>query len=492
MPTDAWAAVPGRPYVTDTYNQAVGITNTLALPDNTSGPTYDGFFGGANVQMAPFFAKGDGTTDDSAAIQAAITAAGAYGRVFFPPTVYGYKCVGLTSDLNYQTFVGFGWGSRLIKNGNGVILAHSGTNLTMQQMFFSGDAAAPVYTGNNVNLTGNNPTLWGCGSRWAYGRAVKATGSSFQVRGTNDIYQTADATGTGYDIEIGVTGTATLYHQIEGMYSSQATGGLLLIDTGSASVVGGQFGKLTLQSNTAIATAPGQNGGSIVGCRIGGAVIIEQSSALFTSNLFDAAATIGLQAGAGTNGVSGVSIGPSNVHSGATITSSANAANYIVREQGTNGTYDLVNSLFGPDAGAAATGLRTVVGSGTNPEGNVTAAPGSTYTCNAGGNVPSFWVKETGTGNTGWRCYRGLYGTAVYNPANLVAGAAYVSTTVTVTGAVLGDYVYASFGLDLQGVKMDAYVSSTNTVTVTFQNVNTGGGDVDLAQADIRCRVFPA
>lgn len=40
-------------------------------------------------------------------------------------------------------------------------------------------------------------------------------------------------------------------------------------------------------------------------------------------------------------------------------------------------------------------------GSGT-PEGVVTAAPGSTFHRTDGGAVTSFYVKETGTGNTGW------------------------------------------------------------------------------------------
>jgi hypothetical protein len=73
-------------------------------------------------------------------------------------------------------------------------------------------------------------------------------------------------------------------------------------------------------------------------------------------------------------------------------------------------------------------------------------------------------------------------GSAVYNPANLVDGAG-VTTTVTVTGAVLGDIAEASFSLDLQGIMMTSWVSSANTVSVRFQNET--GGAIDLGSGTI-------
>lgn len=91
-----------------------------------------------DVKAPPYSAKGDGTTDDTAAIQAAINAAGAAGGgvVYFPAGVYlctpgattaaltlnngttGYSGVRLVGAA-YQT-------SQLRKNGTGVLLAMSG------------------------------------------------------------------------------------------------------------------------------------------------------------------------------------------------------------------------------------------------------------------------------------------------------------------------------------------------------------------------------
>jgi hypothetical protein len=85
-----------------------------------------------------------------------------------------------------------------------------------------------------------------------------------------------------------VSGTATLYHQLYGVYTSQSTGGIRLVDTGSAVIVGGQFGKLHIAAGT---SPSGVNGGATVGARILGATTVDVSSALFSSNAFGATVT---------------------------------------------------------------------------------------------------------------------------------------------------------------------------------------------------------
>lgn len=79
-----------------------------------------------------------------------------------------------------------------------------------------------------------------------------------------------------------------------------------------------------------------------------------------------------------------------------------------------------------------------------------------------------------------------LTGSATFDPSNLADGAV-ETTTVTVTGAALGDHVTASFSLDLQGITVTAWVSAANTVSVRFQNET--GGPLDLGSGTLRARV---
>jgi len=80
--------------------------------------------------------------------------------------------------------------------------------------------------------------------------------------------------------------------------------------------------------------------------------------------------------------------------------------------------------------------------------------------------------------------------TATVDPANLAAGAVSSTGTITVTGAVPGDFVKASFSLDLQGVILHAWVSDADEVSYQFFNPTAGA--VDLASGTVRVRVEQA
>ena len=60
------------------------------------------------------------------------------------------------------------------------------------------------------------------------------------------------------------------------------------------------------------------------------------------------------------------------------------------------------------------------------------------------------------------------------------------STTVTLTGAVLGDIVVAAFSLALGGLRMVAEVTAADTVTVTL--INTTAAAIDLASGTLKVR----
>lgn len=79
-----------------------------------------------------------------------------------------------------------------------------------------------------------------------------------------------------------------------------------------------------------------------------------------------------------------------------------------------------------------------------------------------------------------------LFGEATYDPASLADGAG-ATTTISVTGVVMGDFVVPSFSNDLQGITLTAYVSAADTVSVRFQNES--GGILDLASGTLRVMV---
>lgn len=80
-----------------------------------------------------------------------------------------------------------------------------------------------------------------------------------------------------------------------------------------------------------------------------------------------------------------------------------------------------------------------------------------------------------------------LEGSVTLDPPNL-APVGTGNTTVTVTGAALGDYAIASFSLDTQGVLFTANVTSADTVTVYYVNYN--GGFLDLGSGTLKVRVW--
>lgn len=82
----------------------------------------------------------------------------------------------------------------------------------------------------------------------------------------------------------------------------------------------------------------------------------------------------------------------------------------------------------------------------------------------------------------------GLQNTLTWNPGNLVDGAGETSGNITVSGALLGDFVLVSAPYDLQGITCNAYVSATDTINIRIQNET--GGAIDLASGSWKVKVL--
>jgi hypothetical protein len=80
-----------------------------------------------------------------------------------------------------------------------------------------------------------------------------------------------------------------------------------------------------------------------------------------------------------------------------------------------------------------------------------------------------------------------LTGSATYDAPSIAAGAS-TTTTVTVTGAELGDDASARLAISAGGLSMTQYVSAADTVTVVLANLS--GGAIDLASTTLTAEVI--
>lgn len=181
-----------------------------------------------------------------------------------------------------------------------------------------------------------------------------------------------------------------------------------------------------------------------------------------------------------------------------TVTDTVTVPATAVDGTGSEGYGAIVYNLDG------ATSLRVtagVVGAALDPAGAtavlVPAGKGRFVPIVGASSKDSIDVKVVGSANTysversdkalvGDAPVAPLRAVATVNVAELVDGAG-ATSSITVYGAALGDYVQVSSSVDLAGIIVTAYVSAADTVAVRFQNETTG--TLDLASATVRVRV---
>lgn len=74
-----------------------------------------------------------------------------------------------------------------------------------------------------------------------------------------------------------------------------------------------------------------------------------------------------------------------------------------------------------------------------------------------------------------------------YDPPSIPANGGKITTTVTATGAVVGDFAQATFSVFNADIDISAIVTATNQVTVKFRNNSASA--IDLASGTLRVRV---
>jgi len=82
-----------------------------------------------------------------------------------------------------------------------------------------------------------------------------------------------------------------------------------------------------------------------------------------------------------------------------------------------------------------------------------------------------------------------LSGSATWDAAS-IANSAEEAKDVTVTGAVLGDFVLVSASIDITDLTLVGQVTAADTVTC--QLLNNTGGAIDLGSMTVAVRVLPA
>lgn len=78
-----------------------------------------------------------------------------------------------------------------------------------------------------------------------------------------------------------------------------------------------------------------------------------------------------------------------------------------------------------------------------------------------------------------------LNASKTWDPPSLATGAQ-TTTTLTITGAAIGDFVLVSFSLSTAGLILRADITATDTATIVLLNMT--GGTVDLASGTLKVR----
>lgn len=402
------------------------------------------------VMPESFGAVGDGTTDDSAAVQAAINAAP--GGIVILRTMY--NATGIVSAANGTTIIGIGRGKSGLHSSTGDVLTLSGVYVTIENVSINSNVGGGhcVVIPPNANLAQsrishcmfrqNNPSknVWRMHAEQGQSAgmfdvhwidclfrhhaemtvpgfyAYSANGNSFSANRFTRCRAHSSAGAPFFDITLDSSGTFHYNNAFSSINFEVCNGGGIrmrganntgihdvgFFDNGTITAPLIEFGRLgsNNQSRGNRITNYHRSGGTLSGGAVDIRLTSGQNSGSTLMEGISGTSTAGVTIDLGSGSGYGMVVGydPSFV----TILN-AHAERSVL--------LNTVSGLTTP--GAAITNLTvtnlTVGGvsylTGTaNPEGAVTATAGALYIRTAGSGVPRLYVKEMGTNtNTGWR-----------------------------------------------------------------------------------------
>jgi hypothetical protein len=363
------------------HNAEQNLGGTLLFTEY-NGP----YIGTIYVNVKDYGAFGNGSADDTAAVQAAIDAANGV-PVYFPAGQYMVQ--GLTVSDNHQTLIGDGgYKSMLTKRANGVIMTISSAQKpVLTGICFNGNAGNG-FTGDNLEITSSEAELNQCISYASAGRALFAHGAGVKGVAINGgLWNTVAAAGQPV-IQLGLTGEGDYYYSpvIDKIYVQDAGNDntILLVDTAASVISNSSIAAITITQDGAT------TGCKVIGNRIAGDIAVEGPYHNFFGNELTQPTAVNFLAASSNCRWSG------NTEAvGHSVTNAGEATNHIERSAAVaNGTV----VRYGADANATI----VAIGITGNPNGVLTAPSGSLALRSDGGAGTSAYIKESDTSNQDW------------------------------------------------------------------------------------------
>jgi hypothetical protein len=457
---------------------------------------------GAAFNVLDYGATGNGSTDDTVAILAALTAANAAGggTVYFPAGTYIFPSNLTVTSFNNIALQGAGQGNTVLKTtiapatpafGTALIISFiSCSYISVQDITFDFNSILPTnsnccafgfvfgshfYVNNCAVINGRQNgigfnqvqdfTVTNCYLQ----RAGGAIGS-YQNEAIIVSAGSAQAVKNGHIANNTITGWGTLFSGLNllianNIISTWGYGGGITINsdayTNNAILIGNVCKDSTgLDAN---ATYP-------AGIECWAPQSIIQGNYCYNNSsggiAFGGDKTIVTNNVCGNNGNSTTGVGIAQVsQAGWTAASNCIVSNNVCFDTGAG------NQDYGFGQGNASTGTFAN-----------TQVFNNNFFNNVVGDV-QFGTYSTQNQFTGY-----VYeNSATYDAASIANGASNTGLNITVAGANLGDFVQVSCSITLAGLFVTGYVSSTNAVQVVISNLT--GGAIDLASATYRVRV---